>query len=33
MKYYTSLDLSEHLDKSELKTRYLLFELTLNKKT
>ena len=32
MKYYTSLDLSEHLDKSELKQDTYYYELTLNKK-
>ena len=32
MKYYTSLDLSEHIDKSELKQDTYYYELTLNKK-
>jgi len=32
MKYYTSLDLNEHLDKSELKSDTYYYELILNKK-
>ena len=32
MKYYTSLDLNEHLDKSELKSDTYYYELVLNKK-
>ena len=32
MKYYTSLDLNEHLDKYELKSDTYYYELVLNKK-